>query len=254
MSPELPADRPAIFIGGALLAVDVGWVDRLWSEMPAREVLEGIAGRSLRPKQPTSDTPGETQEADFTGLDVAVRAFTSKKHLDRPLVENVQAKRALGVPWKWFAYVPDPAEERRLDSRLLKIAEVTRVPSLSAADILAVTSVVEQDMVGADEAPQAFARWSSSEFAERLEKTSTERTHVERTLMEAWGSSEPLLAALEVEDENALWDNVHDTLERVIALTRFARDQSLKIVPRTKTHWKQWLQERSQQRFHKVVT
>ena len=74
--------------------------------MPARAVVEGIVEGTLKPDPPE-------------GLEVALRTMVGSKTADLPLMDNIRAKRALKIPWRWFTKVPDVADERRADSRFI---------------------------------------------------------------------------------------------------------------------------------------
>src|SRR5437764_820455 len=98
--------------------------------MPASDAIAKVADGSLAPAPPAG-VPGARVAHETKGLDVALRGLTVKKLLDRPLVENLRAKRALKAPWRWLTAIPDAKEEQRIDDRLHKLAEWTRLADLT---------------------------------------------------------------------------------------------------------------------------
>ena len=241
------AKKPKITTRGALLVVDLEAVDRAWGVLPAREVVDGLRTGALAPRPPRHEPPMPPAEKKTQGLDVALAGFTSRKLLDRPIAEGLRAKRALGAPWRWFARVPDEKEERRADERLLRWAEIARVPELTADEILAVTSAVEREMIGASEVKVAFGRWGSPEFAARIERLAD--ADVPAALSEAWSNDlAPLLAALGYDEEEELFAAVRARVTQVRALHAFAKAEGYPVIPYLKDRWDELLAERARSR------
>lgn len=229
---------------GALLVVDLEAADRAWSALPAREVIEGLRAGTLAPRAPASPPPAPPGEKRTKGLDVALAAFSMKKLLDRPLAENLRAKRALGAPWRWFSRAPDEKEEMRTDDRLLGWAEVSRVEDLSADEVLAITSAVEREMVGAAEVKDAFGRWGTKEFAAKLAALRDE--DIGAALGEAWGGDlAPLLAALGHDDEESLLAAVRTRIGELRAALAFAAAERYAVLPRLEERWSELLASRA---------
>jgi hypothetical protein len=223
---------------GALLVVDVSLVDRVWSAMPASGALEIVRNPSAARPTDASPVPGVPEPADAAGLDVALRAFTSKKLFDRPLDENLRAKRALGIPWKWITAIPNARDEARADERLLRWAEVTRVPGLSAGDVMVIGSCVEGAMVGAGELNDSFARFGTDAFADSLLAMSLGAGDVQARLAAAWdGDLAPLLAMAGVDDEPELATMAATRLQEIRDVIAFARRAGLSVLPSNEALW-----------------
>lgn len=229
---------------GALLVLDLEAVDRVWNVLPAKQVLEGLRAGTLVPRPPLSAPPAPSAEKRTKGLDVALAAFGMKRLLDRPLAENLRTKRALGFPWKWLSRAPDAKEEMRTDDRLLRWAEVCRVPDLTADEVLAISSAVEHEMIGAAEVKDAFARWGAPEFAANLDALA--EGDVAAALDEAWdGDLAPLLAALGYDDEAALLAAVQARITEVRAALRFASVERYAVLPYLEERWGELLAGRA---------
>src|SRR3954468_16273592 len=153
---------------GALLAVDVAAVDRLWKDVPAEEAINAVQREA---RVVTSAIPGTPEPVSSSGLDQALRAFTTKKTLGVPLREALRSRRSAGIPWRWISKPPARRDETRADERMLRWAEVTRLPDISAGDIIVVSSAVEKTMIGATDVKDAFSRWGTDAFATALERT-----------------------------------------------------------------------------------
>ena len=151
---------------GALVVADIALVDRLWSAVPSREAIAMV---TKPPPAGPADAPGAREPFDATGLDVALSALTRKKTLDLPLAQALAAKRALGIPWRWLTAIPGAKEEARADERLLRWAEVTRLPDFGSSDVIVVASAVEGAMVGATEYHEACQRFGSQGYSSRPE-------------------------------------------------------------------------------------
>lgn len=239
--------QPVIFTGGSLRFVNLGFVDQIWHEMPAGEVLSGLGQGTLMPPKPTQPIPAQPQTKTVEGLHVALGAMTLRKCLDQPLTQNLAAKRELAIPWKWFSHIPDLRDETRADDRLIQMAEVTRIPTLTAAEIMAVSSVVNRRMVGADDVKQDFLTWGSDRFQELL--IDAKDSDVSAVIQDTWGDLVPLLAALELESEGELVATVNDTLTTLRATVIFARKNTMDVIPYTKESWQQMLKGRAQNRL-----
>lgn len=238
------AKKPKITTRGALLAVDVDAVDRVWTSLPAKDVIAGIRGGTLSPRPPSSGAaPFPPAEKKTAGLDVALAALTTKKTMDRPLAEGLKAKRALGIPWRWLSRAPDVKEEMRTDERLLRWAEISRVAEITADEILAVTSAVEREMVGASEVKAAFARWSTPEFAAKA--AALAEAALADALVDAWDDLAPLLAALGYDEEPEMLAAIAARLRDVKALLAFAAAERYSVLPFLREPWDAWLQERA---------
>ena len=231
---------------GALLVVDRESVDRAWTALPAREVIDGLRAGKLAPRPPSRPPPAPPAEKKTTGLDVALSSFTTKKALDRPLAAGLRAKRALGIPWRWLSRAPDVKEEMRTDERLLRWAEIARVPDITADEILAITSAVDREMVGASEVKQAFARWATPEFAARA--GALDQGSLSEALVEAWDDLAPLLAALGYDEEPELIAAVGVRLAQVKAVLAFAASERYAVIPFLRGPWEEWLGERARAR------
>lgn len=237
---------PKITTRGALLVVDREAVDRAWAALPAREVIDGLRAGTLAPRQPSRPPPAPPAEKTTAGLDIALAAFTTKKALDRPLVEGLRAKRALGIPWRWLSRAPDVKEEMRTDERLLRWAEIARVTDITADEILALTSAAEREMVGAAEVKPAFARWSTPDFAARV--AALDVGSLPNALTEAWDDLAPLLAALGYDEESELIAAVGARLTEVKAVLAFAAAERYAVIPFLRGPWEEWLAERAKRR------
>lgn len=211
---------------GALAVTDLALVDRLWTAMPAAEAIALVA-RPAPIARPEA-VPGEPAPIDTKGLEVALEAFTTRRTLARPLAEALASKRATGIPWRWLTSIPSERDETRADERLLRWAEVTRVPEIDAGDVVLVTSAVERTMIGATEANEAFARWSSDAFVRSLEDTPDDLSEI---LLEAWDAPEPLMALVGVDEPDELWRLAAERVGAVREVARFARERSLALVP-----------------------
>ena len=209
---------------GALLAVDVAAVDRLWMSVPAREAIAAVT----KTRDAATNVPGVPEPAVSTGLDAALRAFTTKKTLERPLVEALRSRRAIGIPWKWLSKPPSIREEARADERMLRWAEATRLPDISTGDVIVVSSAVERTMIGATDVKDAFSRWGTEAFASALESTPDDAREI---LLDAWDDAAPLLAVTGQDDEEALWALARARLTDIRSFVRFARTGSLAILP-----------------------
>lgn len=243
----MPKKSVKITSRGALLVVDLEAVDRVWTGMPAREVIDGIRAGTLAPRTPSKSPPFPPAEKKLVGLDVALASFTTKGFLDKPLAEGLVAKRALGIPWRWFSPAPEAREETRTDERLLTWAEIARVPDLSFDEILAISSAVEREMVGASEVKEAFARWSSREFA--AVATTLPDVELAARLREAWdGDLAPLLAALGYDEEPELLAAVIARFHQVRAAIAFATTERYPVVPFLREPFDAWLAERARAR------
>lgn len=243
------AKKPKIRITsrGALLVVDLEAADRLWTGMPAREVVDGIRAATLAPRAPSRPAPFPAEEKKTKGLDVALAAFTTKKLLEKPLAEGLRAKRALGRPWRWFSPAPDAKEEMRTDERVLRWAEIARVPDLSFDEILAISSAVEREMVGASEVKEAFARWGSKEFAAAA--TTLPDADLAEGLREAWdGDLAPLLAASGFDEEPELLAAVTARFHDVRDALAFAAAERFAVIPFLREPFDAWLAERARAR------
>lgn len=231
---------------GALLVVDREAVDRAWAALPAKDVIGGLRAGTLAPRAPSRAPPAPPAEKKTTGLDVALAAFTTKKALDRPLAEGLRAKRALGIPWRWLSRAPDVKEEMRTDERLLRWAEIARVPEITADEILALTSAVEREMVGASEVKSAFARWATAEFAAKV--AALDAASLRDALTEAWDDLAPLLAALGYDEEPELIAAIAARLAVVKATLSFAATEGYVVIPFLRGPWEEWLAERARAR------
>ena len=228
---------------GALLVVDVAAVDRVWSGMSARDAIEGIRAGTLAPRTPSRAPPAPPGEKKLTGLDVALRQCAMKKLADRPLTENLRAKRALGIPWRWLSRAPDRDEERRIDDRLVRWAEIARVHDLTADEILAITSAAERTMIGAAEVKDAFARWGTPAFGDAI--LALRDDEVPEILVDAWGDAAPLLAVMGFDEEDELWAAIRRRLDEVRAAITFAREERLAVLPWLKERWNDFLDTRA---------
>lgn len=240
------AKKVKITSRGALLAVDLDAADRAWSQLPAREVITGIRSGALAPRAPSSPPPFPPAEKKTAGLDVALGALTTKKMMERPLADGLKAKRSLGIPWKWLSRAPDSKEEMRTDERLLRWAEISRVADLTADEILAITSAVEREMIGASEVRTAFARWGTPEFAAKV--AALPDADLADALQEAWGDLAPLLAALGYDEEPELLAGVGARLRDVRALLAFASAEKYAVLPFLREPWDAWLAQRASAR------
>lgn len=226
---------------GALLAVDLALVDRVWTGMPAREAI-ALVTRPAPIPQPAA-VPGTPEPPVLIGLDAALGAFVQSKTLDLPLASALRAKRALGIPWRWITSIPGGREETRADERLMHWAETTRLPEISTGDVIVVSSAVERTMIGASEVRDAFSRWSTVAFTSALESIAPE--DVTGILLDAWDDAAPLMAVAGVDDEEALWILARTRLAEVLAFTRFARANSLALLPWTEEIGASFLRERA---------
>lgn len=240
------AKKIKITTRGALLVLDREAVDRAWTTLPAREVIDGFRAGTLAPREPSRTPPAPPADKKNAGLDIALAAFTTTKALDRPLVEGLRAKRALGAPWRWFSRAPDVKEEMRTDERLLRWAEIARVPDITADEILALTSAIEREMVGASEVKQAFARWATPGFAQRA--AALDVGALPEALTEAWDDLSPLLAALGFDEEPELIDAIGARLTAVKATLAFAAAEGYAVIPFLRGPWEEWLGERARAR------
>ena len=226
---------------GALLAVDLALVDRVWIGMPARDAIALVT----RPAaiRPPAALPGTPEPAVLAGLDAALAAFAQPKTLDLPLASALRAKRALGIPWRWITSIPGDRDETRADERLMRWAEATRLPEISTGDVIVVSSAVERTMIGASEVRDAFSRWSNPAFTSALETIAADE--VVEILVEAWDDAAPLMAVAGVDDEESLWNLARTRLAEVLEFTRFARDNSLALLPWTEEIGASFLRERA---------
>ncbi len=226
---------------GALLAVDLALIDRVWTGMPARDAIALVT----RPAPITQSTamPGTPEPAVSTGLDAALAAFAQPKTLDLPLASALRAKRALGIPWRWITSIPGERDETRADERLLRWAEATRLPEISTGDVIVVSSAVERTMIGASEVRDAFSRWSAPAFTRALETLAD--GDVTAILVDAWDDAAPLMAVTGVDDEESLWNLARTRLAEVREFARFARDNSLSLLPWTEEIAASFLRDRA---------
>lgn len=214
---------------GALLAVDLALVDRVWTGMPARDAIALVTRPAPIPR--SAAMPGTPEPAVLTGLDATLAAFAQSKTLDLPLASALRAKRALGIPWRWLTSIPGDRDETRADERLMRWAEATRLPEISTGDVIVVSSAVERTMIGASEVRDAFSRWSTAAFTSALEAIAAD--DVTEILIEAWDDAEPLMAVAGVDDEESLWNLARTRLSEVRTFARFARENSLALIPWT---------------------
>ena len=180
------------------------------------------------------------------GLDYMLSSLTLAKLSEKPLAENLRARRALGIPWKWMTPPPDDRTETRVDERLLRLAEVAVLPDLAADDVIAVTSLARRDMVGAKEVREAFDSWAEASFPESLE--SVDEAEIDAIVEEAWGAPEPLMAAIGVDDEAELHAALVKKLSAVREIARLARSRGAALLPWTKEKAAEWLAARARAR------
>ena len=239
----LPKGSREPFGKASLLVVDVALVDRIWSAMPA---MEAIARVAAGPVAAIADAPGLRADHELKGLDVALRDFTTKKlAATQPLVANLRAKRALTGWRRWFTTIPDAKEEQRVDDRLHKLAEVTRLAELAPEEIMTVGSIATGEMVGAAEVGEMLARLPA--LGRELEAARAKDARA--ALLEAWDDDlDPLLAATGADDEAALVAAAAKRVGEIAAIVAFAAARSLTVLPWSAKGWPAYLQERARTR------
>ncbi len=243
----MSARRPALLAKGSLRVVDLESVDRAWRTEPVSALLRRLSEKAPLARPIAGPVPGRPAAAELAGLDVAVESLSRRSLRGRPLAENLRALRGRGAPWRWFSRTPDERDETAVDDRLIRWAEVTRLPELTPDEILAVASAVEGTMIGASEVREAFERWGSDRFAGALESTSDEAAA--DALRRAWDDDlAPLLQALGFDEEGELMAAVGARLREVRELVRFARAHGLAVVPWTKDRWPRVLADRARAR------
>ena len=239
--PKVPGVRDN-FGHGQLLVVDLTRVDRAWTEVPALEIIERVRSGTFAPAIEGS-VPGEPSVFDATGLDLALAELASKKLLGHPLAESLRLRRAARGLSKWFSSPPESKDEQRADERLLRLAEVTRLRDLTADEVMAVTSVVERQMVGSKEVRTAFERWSEPSFADAL--LAVNAGDLVTRVHDAWDSTAPLMAAMSIDDEEELFLRLGSLIVRVRDVVSFARERGFAVIPWTKETGSAWLQRRA---------
>lgn len=239
--PKVPGVRDN-FGHGHLLVVDLARVDRAWTDVPAMETIERVRNGTFAPAI-DPPLPGQPLPADPTGLDVALAELATKKLLGHPLAEALRMRRNARGLSKWFSSPPESKDEQRADERLLRLAEATRLPGLTADEVMAVTSVVERQMVGSKEVRAAFERWREPAFADALLALKT--GELPARVDDAWDGPAPLMAAMSIDDEPALFARLGALVASVREVVAFARDRGLALVPWTKETGSAWLQRRA---------
>lgn len=239
--PKVPGVRDN-FGHGQLLVVDLARVDRAWTGVPALETIERVRSGTFAPAI-EGPLPGEPSPFDATGLDVALTELASKKLLGHPLAESLRLRRAARGISKWFSAAPATTDEQRVDERLLRLAEVTRLRDLTADEVMAVTSVVEQQMIGSKEVRTAFERWGEPAFADALGLVN--EADLAPRVIEAWDSTAPLMSAMSIDDEGELLLRLGSLIVRVRDVISLARDRGLAVIPWTKETGNAWLQRRA---------
>jgi hypothetical protein len=228
---KIPGARDP-FGKGALVALDLATVDRIWTELPAGEALDGLARGTL------------FEGKDGKAAVAALRPMIVGRTIARPLVENLAAKRSLGIPWRWITRIPSLEDEAAADDKLLRLAEAKRLGDLTAEEIMAIGSAAEREMVGASEVPAALGRLGDRASIPKLEALTNPAT-IAPALHEAWDDLTPLLVAMGLEDEAEIVAAVTKRVGPLLELLRLAADRGLVVLPWSREGWPSFLRERA---------